>query len=67
MIKFNIFVFKMKKEFTGKNPSVQGTLKETNDNVIFLIIMLYNFHSFAHAKTFLIIVRVKIVSKILLS
>ena len=50
LIKFNTFIFKIKKEFIGKNPSVQGIFKETNDNVIFFIVMLYNFLSFAHAK-----------------
>ena len=49
LIKFNIFFFKIKKECIGKNP-VHGTFKETNDKVIFFIIMFYNFLSFAHAK-----------------
>ena len=63
-----MFFFQNKKEFLGKNSSVQGTFKEINDNVIFFMIMLYNFLSFAHAKkAFLIIERVKIVSRILVS
>ena len=44
----------------GKNPSVQETFKETNGNVIFFIIMLYNILSFAHDKNILIIARVKL-------